>query len=421
MKRRLIYTLAIMFASLQAFAQGTVKYEYDALNRLTQVKYSNGVTVTYTYDNLGNRLSKKVTGGVRNTVSIQISKYGKTTFCSDEYLDFSGEDEAKAYVATGYEYQGESSTIWMTRVKDVPAGTPIVVKGTASTTYEIPVKASSSAYYKNLLVRGAGVSINATDGAGHRNYVMSGGKFVAVGETPSAAIGTNKCYLQLPETMNATVAGAAQSLTLSATGTGKTTYCAPVDLDFTDVEDLIAYSATGYDNSTGTIWLTRVKKVSAGEGLLLKGTKGGSYTIPSVGLQSYYANMIVGNNGTSGISINPTDGDFTNYVLSGGKFVALSGSANIPVGKAYLQIPSVVLTRAADVGIPEFYDLSEEPEVISMEVLTRGIGGDNNTTGIKEVKNREVNNNEWYNLNGQRVEKPGKGLYIHNGKKVVMK
>jgi len=29
--------------------------------------------------------------------------------------------------------------------------------------------------------------------------------------------------------------------------------------------------------------------------------------------------------------------------------------------------------------------------------------------------------NVWYNLNGQRVENPGKGLYIRNGRKVVIK
>ena len=59
MKRRLIYTLAILFAMVQAFAQSTTKYRYDANNRLTQVTYGNGVTITYTNDALGNRLSKK--------------------------------------------------------------------------------------------------------------------------------------------------------------------------------------------------------------------------------------------------------------------------------------------------------------------------------------------------------------------------
>ena len=54
----------MVLAVVQAFGQGTVKYEYDALNHLTQVTYSNGVTVSYTYDALGNRLSKKVTGSL---------------------------------------------------------------------------------------------------------------------------------------------------------------------------------------------------------------------------------------------------------------------------------------------------------------------------------------------------------------------
>ena len=63
MKRRLLYTLAILFVSLQTFAQSTKnKYEYDDNNRLSKITYSNGVTVSYTYDALGNRLSKKVTG-----------------------------------------------------------------------------------------------------------------------------------------------------------------------------------------------------------------------------------------------------------------------------------------------------------------------------------------------------------------------
>ena len=56
-----IYTItALLFATLQTFAQ---TYEYDDNNRLTKVTYPNGATVSYTYDDLGNRLSKTVTGG----------------------------------------------------------------------------------------------------------------------------------------------------------------------------------------------------------------------------------------------------------------------------------------------------------------------------------------------------------------------
>ena len=45
-------------------------------------------------------------------------------------------------------------------------------------------------------------------------------------------------------------------------------------------------------------------------------------------------------------------------------------------------------------------------------------------TGIETVKTAEaidLNNAVIYNLNGQRVEKAQKGLYIINGKKVVVK
>ena len=70
MKHRLLYTLAILFATMQTFAQS---YTYDSDNRLTKVVYSNGVTVTYKYDALGNRISKKVTGGA-NVDNVTLNK-----------------------------------------------------------------------------------------------------------------------------------------------------------------------------------------------------------------------------------------------------------------------------------------------------------------------------------------------------------
>ena len=61
MKKRLFYTLALVFTTVMASAQTNVTYSYDKLNRLTEVNYSNGIKVTYTYDELGNRTSKTVT------------------------------------------------------------------------------------------------------------------------------------------------------------------------------------------------------------------------------------------------------------------------------------------------------------------------------------------------------------------------
>lgn len=61
-----------MFAVLQSSAQTSVSYTYDDLNRLTEVSYSNGVKVKYTYDALGNRTKKTVqssAAGLRGDVN----------------------------------------------------------------------------------------------------------------------------------------------------------------------------------------------------------------------------------------------------------------------------------------------------------------------------------------------------------------
>ena len=68
--KRILYILALLFATLQTFAQ---TYTYDNLNRLTKVVYDNGVTVSYTYDALGNRTSKKVTGVTAQTFTVTVA------------------------------------------------------------------------------------------------------------------------------------------------------------------------------------------------------------------------------------------------------------------------------------------------------------------------------------------------------------
>lgn len=55
-----ILVIACLLVTVDAFAQST-GYSYDVLNRLTQIVYADGTTVTYTYDAAGNRLTKVVT------------------------------------------------------------------------------------------------------------------------------------------------------------------------------------------------------------------------------------------------------------------------------------------------------------------------------------------------------------------------
>ena len=421
--KRLLYTLALMFATMQAFAQGTVKYEYDGMNRLTQVIYGNGVTVSYTYDALGNRLTKKTRGGgeLGETAAITIGKSGKASYCGDKSLDFSFSDEVKAYIATGFDK--DEGTIWLTRVKDVPAGVPVLIKGGANKTYDVPVTNSQNSYYTNMFVgntSGEKIQIQETDGDMVNYYLAGDGTFKSVNKT--ANIGNNKCYLQLPGTFEAAATGAAQTVKVGSIG--KASFAAPVDLDFTNVSGLKAFTATGYDKSTKTIWLTRVMKVQKGEGVLLKGDPN-SYEIPSVAVQSSYENMFIGNTSGDQIQVNETseDGSKTNYYLSGkdGSFVSVSGYAKIGDNKCYLALPTSMVAVSSTRSAEDDYKF-EEPEVIKLPIDFKSIGSEGDgTTSIREVKSGEVKGEEWFTLQGQRVAKPGKGLYIRNGKKVVIK
>ena len=72
--------------------------------------------------------------------------------------------------------------------------------------------------------------------------------------------------------------------------------------------------------------------------------------------------------------------------------------ATIPAGKAYLNV-------AAGAGARLSFSFD-----------------DDTTTGISSMHKSEfIMHNEVYNLNGQRIVKPSKGLYIVNGKKYFNK
>jgi hypothetical protein len=48
--------------------------------------------------------------------------------------------------------------------------------------------------------------------------------------------------------------------------------------------------------------------------------------------------------------------------------------------------------------------------------------GDGETTGIDDVRSQMSDvRGEYYNMNGQRVNQPAKGVYVVNGKKVIIK
>ena len=181
---------------------------------------------------------------------------------------------------------------------------------------------------------------------------------------------------------------------------GWATFSSDYALDFEHATTgLEAFMITGYEGTTVTT--SKVTgTVPAGTGLLLKGDEG-SYSIPVVGSSAtdVSSNKLVA--GEDAV-VAAQDGK-TKYALSveGGKAVfkkIVEGySPNIAKGKAYL--------------------------LFNEEVNAPTLSFDfNNPTGISEkvmVNSEKIANAPVYNLAGQRVAQPKKGLYIVNGKKIV--
>jgi hypothetical protein len=104
-------------------------------------------------------------------------------------------------------------------------------------------------------------------------------------------------------------------------------------------------------------------------------------------------------------TINETEGDYTNYYLSNGDsgvgFYKVNGSVDLKANRAYLPL----LKGTTQAGT-RFIGLGFE---------------DDGTTNLTPALSKGEGEGAWYTLQGQRVAKPGKGIYIRNGKKVVIK
>lgn len=352
-------------------------------------------------------------------VNVAISSIGKLAYSSPYALDFSDVVGLKAYTITGYDH--DNQMIWMTRINNAPAGSGVMLKG-AEGTYEIPVRATSLSSYKNYMkaiVEGG--TVNQTEGD-LTNYYLAGSGTNGPGlyqVDGSVILGANRSYLQLPTTLSSSGSVGTENITISSIG--KLCYSSNNGLDFTNVAGLKAYTVTGYNQATGTIWLSRVNKVPALTGIYLKGDPG-NYTVPTLSLSGCYSNMLKPCIVSSAISGN--EGDLINYYLAGSGtngpgFYPVEGSVTLGNNRSYLQIPTTVgtCTRAAEISVPAVDNFNVESLVESMPLF--GIQG-NGTTKIEMIKDDTTSEEVFYNLSGQRTHSPSKGFYIRNGKKVIV-
>lgn len=157
---------------------------------------------------------------------------------------------------------------------------------------------------------------------------------------------------------------------------------------------MTAYMVTGISEDGTKIIVSPVSYIKAGVAVLIEKDKTTevSETTDFSGSKLVYAENDV-----------PATENTKLYVLYNNKYVKVTAGTKILSGSCYLNLSGVANTRG-------FYE----------------IGGGEGTTSLREVISEGVNSKkwadgEWYTLQGQRVVKPAKGLYILNGKKVVVK
>ena len=178
---------------------------------------------------------------------------------------------------------------------------------------------------------------------------------------------------------------------------GYATYCSPYDLNFvgTGVQAYIAKVEEG-----NVVNFYEVYNAQAGTGLLLKAAEG-SYKLKMESITGEDATDATGN---------ALEGVLTNTEVPAGSFVLMAGTPNNQ-GTGFYKTKNVFTVGANTAYI----------KALPNEARTFIGFGDNTTTAIEGVATVKENNGEIYNLQGQRVVKAQKGLYIVNGKKVLVK
>ncbi|WP_456084954.1 leucine-rich repeat domain-containing protein [Leyella stercorea] len=179
-----------------------------------------------------------------------------------------------------------------------------------------------------------------------------------------------------------------------------TTLTSAYNLDFSGVEGLTAYAAK-YNEASDAVALTPVKKVKAHTGLILKGEAGKTYTVPILASNEEGLDEATDNQLVDCVDAVWSTGRDNDYFLHNGEFVKSTNNGWALPGKSYLYISG---GRSNASGSP-------------LRVYV-----DNTATAIDGITNNPVVKDEaYYNLQGVKVQRPQHGVFIHNGKKVVLK
>ena len=182
-----------------------------------------------------------------------------------------------------------------------------------------------------------------------------------------------------------------KNATITISSAGWATYSSNYPLDFTGVTALTAYTAT-MDGSV--VKFNKVTgKVPANTGLLVRGE---TANVPVCASANPVDNLLVGVTAEK-------------VKTAGTVFVLMKGSKGI----GFYKNTNAFTLRANSAYLPA--------EAVEGSTARAFIALDDETTGIADVKAVKEDAEGMFDLQGRKIAKPTKGLYIVNGKKVVVK
>lgn len=177
--------------------------------------------------------------------------------------------------------------------------------------------------------------------------------------------------------------------------TGWATLYAPYALDFSTVEGLTAYIAKLSEN---TVTLTAVEDVPANTGVVLHGAQG-TYNIPFAA------------------SSETAQGDLQGNATAATAYDAFSGYTLYGLGMSGSDVQFRPVTSGSIAAGKPFLKVAGSGAVKAFNVVFEG------STGISTVLGSgiKVQDSAIFNLAGQRISMAQKGIYLVNGKKVMVK
>lgn len=234
-----------------------------------------------------------------------------------------------------------------------------------------------------LTTNGTTQTINSFNNASSvRCYATSGNQIRATEIVVNAESEPNGYVTTLPT-----------DVTVSISSAGYATYCSNYPLDFTGITTLTAYTASKDDNTNAIIFNKVEGKVPANTGLLVSGE---TTNVPVCASADPVENLLVG--------VTTATVKDANTI-----FVLMNGSKGI----GFYKNSNAFTVRANSAYLPA--------EAVGTAGARTFIGFDDDTTGIAEVNTQKDNAKRMFDLQGRKVTKAAKGLYIVDGRKVVVK